>query len=216
MAAIHGKYGRVRLTASTPTSSTNLTADLAVDKKTLSIAQSTRRHWDRNSSFAVYDGATMILSSDYSVDWVRGKVTMSTARSTAGTYTVDCAWYPTSCLGMTRSWTIDASVDMADATVFPCSTAGRGWREFVPGVGQATIKLGRLWGTSESSAPPFVDRQAVSSPLYVELMPSGTAADKWECYASIQGDAWNVNLDGAIAEDVTLQADGPIYWTTAT
>lgn len=215
MAAIHGKYGRVRITAATPTSSTDIGADLAAGGVALTIGESTRRHWDRNSSFAIYDGATMILSSDYTVDWVRGRASFSTARSTAGTYTVDAAWFPTSCLGMTRSWTIDASVDMSDVTVFPCTTV-EGWRAFVPGVGQATIKLGRLWGSSETSGPPFVDRVTVESPLYVELMPNGTAADKWECYARIQGDAWNVNQDGAIAEDVTLIADGPIYWTTAT
>jgi len=217
MAAIHGSLGRVLITAAAPTSTTNIAADLAAGGLNLTITQATRRHWDRNSSMAVYGGTTKILSSDYSVDWVRGRVTFSTARSTAVVYTVDASWYPTSCLGMTRSWVLDASVDMADTTVFACSTSGdQGWRTFTAGLAEGTIKLGRIMATSQSSAPAFVDQQAVSSPLYVELMPNGTAADKYECYARIEGDAWQTAVDGAITEDVTLKVDGQLYWTTAT
>lgn len=217
MAATHGKLGRVNITSSVATTSTNVAGDLAVNKRTLTIATSSNRHWTQGSTMPrLYGATTNTELGGYTVDYVRGIITFATDHSTAVAYKVDCAWYPTSFLGMTRSWTLDVSQDMADVTCFSSAAGGTKWRSFLGGVDEGTIKLGRFYGSSETSAPPFVDRQALLSPLYVELMPNGTGGDKFECYARIQGDAWNTNLDGAIGEDVTLKVDGKLYWTTST
>ncbi|RPH47104.1 MAG: hypothetical protein EHM91_06475 [Planctomycetota bacterium] len=217
MAATHGKLARVNISASVATTSTNVAGDLAVDKRTLTIAESSRRHWTQGSTMPrVYGATTNTEIGSYTVDHVRGIVTFATDHSTAVNYKVDCAWYQTSFLGMTRSWSLDVSQDMADVTCFSSSTGGVRWRQFEAGLNEGTIKLGRIMASSQSSAPAFVDRQALDSPLYVELLPGGTAGDKFECYARIQGDAWQTSLDGPITEDVTLKVDGKLYWTTST
>ena len=218
MAAIHGALGRVRITSSIATTSTDAAGTLSsVDDRTLTIANATQRHWEPGTTMPrVYGATTAVEIGAYAVNHVQGTIVFATDHSTAVAYKVDYAWFPTSCLGMCRSWSLDASVDMADTTVFSCSTATDiGWRTYTPGLAGATIKLGRLYGTSESSAPAFVDRQALGNPLYVELWNS-TGGDRFECYARIQGDAWANPVDGLLTEEVTLQADGPVYWTTST
>ena len=216
MAAQHGRMGRVNITASIATTSTDAAGTLSsADYKTLTIADSTQRHWPPGSTLPrVYGATTNTEIGSYVVDHVRGIVTF--AHSTAVAYKIDYAWYPTSFLGMTRSWSLDVSQDMADVTVFSSSTGGRIWRQFAAGLNEGTIQLGRLYASSETSAPPFIDRQSLQSPLYVELLPNGTEASKFECYARIQGDAWQTGLDGPITENVTLKVDGKTYWTTST
>jgi hypothetical protein len=96
------------------------------------------------------------------------------------------------------------------------TAAGGVWRTFVPGLNEATIQLGRLQYSSGSSGPVFVDRQALAAPLYLELWPSGTGGHKFECYARIQGDAHQISVTDLGQENVTLKADGPVYYTTTT
>jgi len=218
MAVLHGRFGRVRITAATPTSTTNLAADMLTDKRTVIVTDTTRRHWDPNSTLHRVYGATTAtaLTDAYTVDYVRGRFLFSTDHSTSVTYKVDAGWLPTSCLAVTRGWTLDYTVDLKDATVFSCATANSDWRTFLPGLPDATITLDRLSASTESTAPPFVDRLALQSPLFVELMPNATAGDKWECYARIQSNVHNVPVDDFVSETVTLKVDGPIYFTTAT
>jgi hypothetical protein len=218
MAATHGKLARVNISASVATTTTDAVGTLSsADDKTLTIAASSQRHWTQGSTMPrVYGATTNTEIGSYTVDYVRGIVTFATAHSTATAFKVDYAWYPTSFLGMTRSWSLDASQDMADVTVFSSSTGGTRWRSFAAGLNEGTIQLGRFYASSETSAPPFIDRQSLQSPLYVELLPGGTAGDKFECYARIQGDAWQTGLDGPISENVTLKVDGKLYWTTST
>jgi len=159
---------------------------------------------------------TPLAAASYTLDYVRGRVVFSTDHSTAVVYKVDMAWFPTSCLGVTKSWSLDVSNDLKDSTVFSCATGSIGWRTFTPGLGEGTIQLGRLYGSSESTGPPFVDRQALSSPLFVELLPSATAGDKFECYAYIQTDSHQISVDDLGQENVTLKPSGPIHYTTST
>lgn len=218
MAVIHGKMGRVRIGASVATTSTNVAATLSSDDDvTLTIANSSQRHWTQGSTMPRVYGATTDaeLTDAYTVDCVRGRVVFSTAHSTAVAYKVDIAWVPMSCLGVTRSWTLDVSNDLKDVTVFPCSTS-HGWRAFAPGLSEATISLGRLVATSESTAPPFIDRQALEAPLYVELHPDYSTGGHFAAYARIQARGNQVSVDDIAQETVTLKVDGPVYWTTST
>lgn len=219
MAVIHGKFGRVRITAATPTSTTNLGTDLLTDKRTLILTDTTRRHWDPAATLLRVYGATTgtpLAAGTYTPDYVRGRVNFTTDHSTSVAYKVDAAWMPTSCLAVTRAWTLDYSVDIKDATVFTCSTVNSDWRTYLPGLPEATIRLDRLNASSESTAAPFIDRLTLQTPLFIELMPNATLADKWECYARIQADAHSVPVDDLLTESVTLRVDGPIYWTTST
>ena len=218
MAVTHGRFGRVRITGSTPTSTTDLTATLSsADYRSLTIDDTTRRHWDPNSTLHRVYGATTgaVLTDAYTIDYVRGRFVFSTDHSTAVAYKVDAGWLPTSCLGVTKAWTLDVTNTLIDATVFNC-TAGQSFRSYIPGMTEGIITLSRLVGTSESTAPPFIDRQALDSPLYLELMPNATGGDKFECYARIQTDAHTWSVDDLGQEQVTLKVDGPVYFTTAT
>ena len=217
MAVIHGRFGRVRITAATPTSTTDLAADLSTDGVSVIIADTTRRHWDPNSTLHRVYGATTdaVLTDAYTVDYVRGRIVFSTAHSTAVTYTVDAGWLPTSCLAVTKSWVLDVSNELIDATVFNC-TAAASYRTFLPGLTDATIQLSRLAVSSESTGPPFIDRLAVHTPLFVELMPNATGGDKWECYARVQSNVHDWRVGELGQENITLKVDGPVYWTTAT
>jgi len=215
---IHGRLGRVRITGSVATTSTNVAATLSsVDKMTLTIANTSRRHWSVSTMPRLYGATTGTeLADAYTVDRVRGRIVFSTAHSTAVAYKVDIAWLPTSCLGMTKSWSLEVSNSLSDATVFSCSTSETAWREYVPGAGEATVQLGRLISSTETSSAPFFDRQILGSPLYVELMPNATAGEMFECYAYVQSDQNNRAVDNLAEENITLKVDGPVYFTTST
>lgn len=215
---IHGRLGRVRITGSVATTSTNVAATLSSDDdKTLTIANTSQRHWSASTLPRVYGATTGTeLTDAYTVDRVRGRVVFSTAHSTGVAYKVDIGWLPTSCLAMTRSWSLEVSNSLQDATVFSCSTDETTWREWVPGPNEATVQLGRLISSTESTSVPFFDRAILDSPLYLELMPNATAGDKFECYAYVQADANSRSIDSLAEENITLKVDGPVYFTTST
>ena len=48
--------------------------------------------------------------------------------------------------------------------------------------------------------------------VIVELHMASTY--KFEGYARVAGDSWNVSVDALQTEDVTLTVDGPLYFAT--
>jgi hypothetical protein len=215
---IHGKLGRVRITGTVPTTEPALAASLANGGLLLTITEATKRHWSPDGELAVNTSEGVVADS-YIVDNVRGTVTFSTPHSTDLTWTVDAEWMPTSCLGLTKNWTLDVSNDVKDASVFACTTAevdAVGWRQFAPGLGEGTVSLSRLAGSSETTGPPFTDRQSLQAPLYLELYSDYTTGGRFECFARIQGRSNDVSVGDLLGETVTLKVDGPLYWTTST
>jgi len=215
MAAISGKVARIRYTSATATSSTDNAATLAPGGLTLTIDADAKKAWDRDVSTAlkVYDGSTLVPTSQYAdVAWPIGQVTLSSARSTGNTYTVDVESFTKNYLCGGRSWSLDVDVDMLDVTSFSCTGGTVQWRSYKPGLSQASVGITGLLSTQYSTGPVWYDRIAADTDVVVEL-EVGTVG-QWTGYGIINRDNVTESVDGLTEEAIDLQIDGQIYWTT--
>ncbi len=216
MAAIAGKFARIKFTAATATSSTDNAATLAVGGLSCTIDSTSLRPWNRNNSTAlrVFRGGVVQSSTGYSVQWPLGQVTFGAAKTT-GVWTIDCESMTASALGAAQSWQLNVNTELLDVTSF--STGGVGaetaWRTFVPGVNSATVTIGKLM-TTGSTAPVFIDRQAVQTDLIIDLITDSTGVDKFTGYCFVETDAHETVVEALAKENVTLRIDGPVYWST--
>ncbi len=218
MAALTGKVARIKITASTPTSSTDVGATLLSGGFTVTCNVAARRHWNRNTTAVhVYKGGveqTQALSP-YAIDWPVGSIRF-TSHHTTGTYKFDMEWLAASYLGNTQSWGLDVQTDALDVTAFSTGSAAspQTWRTFVPGLSQATVRLGRLH-TEGDTGPLFVDRQALDSDLIVDLIVNATGDERYTGYCRVEGLDLTADVVDLSKENVTLRVDGELYYATS-
>ena len=218
MPAFAGKTAKVRFTAAAATTSTGeamTSLSVTTDRFLFRISDGDLRHWDRALDPTVYVLTT--AHTDFSINYVQGKVTFGTALTTAegDAVTVDARYHTSSYLPITRSWELTANVDMLDTTTFSTTTGAAQWRTFTDGLSEATVSLGRINEGGSTAVPIFFDRLNTQTDLIVELIhqPAGTTF-KWEAYARVSGDSFDTAIDALVAEDVTLQIDGPLFFAT--
>lgn len=218
MAAEAGKTAKVKFTSaavSTSTGEAMTSLSGTTDRFLFRITDGTKRHWARTTSPTVYVLTT--AHTDFSVNYVQGKVTFGTALTTAegDAVTVDARYVTASYLPITRSWDLSVDVDMLDTTAFSTTTSAVSWRTFTDGLSQATVGLGRITEGGSTAVPVFFDRLNTNTDLVVELISqSGATTYKWEAYARVAGDGWATAVDALIDESVSLQVDGPAYFAS--
>jgi hypothetical protein len=215
MAAQAGYAARIKMTSAVSSSSTNNAADLSTDGVTLSILSTAKRHWDRSLStgLTVFAAAADVTADIASVNYVQGIVTFAAAKSTSAAYTIDVDAFTTTFVAQGRDWTVDAETDMRDVTTFSTTTSDTRWRAVAPGLSGGSVSISRLW--AETTGPAFFDRMNTQTAFVVELVANQAATDKLEGFAYVEGDGFDVPVDGTAAEDVTLMIDGPLYRSTA-
>jgi len=215
MAGISGKLARVRISAATPTSSTDQAATISADKLSVTITATGRRRWDpsvSSSGYAVCLAGTPVAAAQWTPLYGKGMFQFTTAHTT-GVWTVDVPWFATAYLGQTKGWTLEARTDMLECTAFSTSATKAAWRTYVPGLNDATITLDRFFNSS-STGPVFIDRQALNLPMYVELVLNSTDQAQYVAYGYIQTDQFTEDVVDLAKETVTFKPTGPIWYTT--
>jgi hypothetical protein len=219
MAALSGKVGKVKITSATATTSAGQ-AFTSISPTTLRtdfrVSTAARRHWTRATPPTIFVNST--LHTDYSVNYVQGKVTFGTPLTTAQSAQVTgtIRWVTASYLPFTRTWTLDQTVDMLDVTTLSTTTGNAKWRSFTPGLSQATVTLGRVINGGTTDTPAFFDRLTADQDLIVDLVaqPAGGTTFHWEAYARVASDGFTTPIDALLAETATLQIDGPMFYAT--
>lgn len=220
MPAIQGKMARIRLTAATPTSSTNQAATLAAGGVNLTINATGRRRWEQASSNIVVVGATTgtpYAASAYAIDYAVGRVRFGTAQSTATTYTLDVPWYATSYLTYAKAFTVSASVDMLECTAFSTGASGAQARTYLPGLTNVDVTVSRFMpgGTAAgTTAPVILDRALLNSPFYLELIINSTDQGGYVGYGHVSAVQGSESVDQIAAEEISFKVTGPLYYTT--
>jgi hypothetical protein len=215
MAAKAGFAARLRITSAVSSSSTNNAADLSTDGVTLSITDTGKRHWDRTLStgLAVFQNAADVTGDIASINYVQGKVTFAAAKSTSATYTIDVDSFTSTFVAQGRSWSGTAETEMLDQTTFSTTTSDGKWRTVAPGLSGGSVDIERLWAST--TGPAFFDRFTTQTAFVVELIADQAATDKLEGFAYVEGDDFEVPVDGSAMENVRLRFDGPVYRSTA-
>ena len=211
MTALSGKRAKVRTTSVTASSSTDeaatLTSSTAGDF--VQIDDTGKRHWLRDSTgFVVALNGTPQSSTGYTINPVQGKFEFHSTGQSAGTWTVDVRYLTTTYLTGARSWNADVDVAMLDVTTFSTSTQDVQWREFLPGLSEASISLERLVSTGDTG-PVFYDRINLGSDVIVEAVTNDFR--RYEGYGYIEADGINTDLDGLTVESVDVQIVGELY-----
>jgi len=212
MASVTGKVARIAVTAAAATASTNNAADLSTDGQTLPITSTGRRHWPNDTTSLVVAIGGTATTDAFTANYVQGIVSFSTPHSTASVYTIDVDYLTASFVGEGRDWEVQTDMDMRDHTVFSTTTADAQWRVVKPGLSGGTVSINRFWG--ETTGPAFFDRLAAQQDTIVELWIDHNTANKLEGFAWVDGDGFDIPVDGDVEEAVTLTFNGAIYNTT--
>ncbi len=210
MAALTGKVARIRITAATPSSSTDNAATMSTNGQTVTIDSTALRHWAADPTVAIGGTAT---TDTFVTNRVSGIVTFTTPHSTASAYTLDVAALSGSYVGEGRNWSASVAVDMRDHTAFSTTTADVQWRTVAPGLNGGTVSIERFWGAT--TGPAFFDRIAAGQNTVIELWTDYATRHKLEGFAYVDGDGFTVPVDGDAGESVTLTIDGELYLSTA-
>ncbi len=216
MAAVTGKAAKVKFTSvaySTAAGEAFTSLSATTDRTEFRITDGTKRHWTRAVAPVVLVNST--AHTDFTVNYVQGKLTFTgTPLTTAQSAQVTATVYPVtaSYLPWTRSWTMDASVDMLDTTSFSTSTGDAQWRTFTPGLSGATIDLGRIVDTPTTETPMWFDRLNTDQDVIVELHMASTY--KFEAYARVETDGYGSSIDSLTEENITLRVTDGLYYAT--
>ena len=219
MAAVTGKAAKVKFTSvaySTDAGEAFTSLSATTDRTEFKITDASKRHWTRALPPVVLVNST--AHTDFKWNPVQGKLTFTgTPLTTANSELVTATVYPVtaSYLPWTRSWTLDASVDMHDVTAFSTSTGDAQWRSFTPGLSGATIDLGRIVNGGPATTgyqPMWFDRLNTDQDVIVELHMGSTY--KFEAYARVETDGVTDSIDSLAEENITLTVDGPLYYAT--
>ncbi len=219
MAVLTGKSAKVKFTAVTPTTAAGeaFTSISATTKRIeFRITDGDKRHWTRSQPPLVLVETT--AHTDFVYNPVQGKITFTGAPLTTeegNSVTATVYWLTASYLPWTRDWALDNEAEMLETTTFSTSATDVQWRTFAAGLQGGTIDLGRIVPSTGADDPFFFERLNTDQDVIIELtLNASGSTHRFEAYARVADDGYDVPRDGLQAESVTLQIDGPLYLAT--
>jgi hypothetical protein len=177
---------------------------LAGDGLSVQIDSTARRHWDPDSTPALYLNTTAVSSTAYTVNHVQGKFAFGSTQST-GTYTIDADYLTASAVAGGREWSLGVEQDMFEVSEF----GSGGWKQYQPNLAGASVQIGRYWNDST-----FLDYLTTDAKFVVELIVSSTNGWRYEGFARVRADQINTGVDAIVGETLNLDIDGQLYFTT--
>ena len=219
MAALTGKTAHVKYTAaafSTAAGEAFTSLSPTTDRTEFRITDGTKRHWTNDQPPIVLVNST--AHTDFAYNAVQGKILftgtpLTVAESAQVTATV--YWLTASYLPGVRTWTLDVDNDLHDVTTFTTSTAAAHWRDFVPGLQGAVVDMGRIVDTPTSDTPVWFDHLNTDQDVIIELLVnSGGSTHKFEAYARVETDGYDVPRDGLEEENITFQVTSEMFYAT--
>lgn len=211
--ALAGRRANIKITSGTATPSTNnactRSTGAGASNGHIAINSTTRRHWDDSASIKLYRAAlgttSLVGSSQYTVDPVRGRFDWRTGDPSTGTYTADVSYLTATTLVQGRSWELTAEQELLDTTTFGSS----GWKQWLPDMAGGTLTVGRFWAD-----PTFFDHINLSTKFAVELYPASTQTWRYEGFARVAQDQIGVSIGQIVSEGVSLVIDGKLHYSS--
>jgi hypothetical protein len=163
------------------------------------ITASTKQRLDTAQAITVYDNAVEVPGTDYTVDYLFGKITFGV--SVTGPVTVDAYFLPVLSAGLLRNVTATVSRDELDTNVL-----GTVEKSFILGKRQATLEAESLTLLSEDldtggGSVVLDDLQSNATPKLVEYTAAGRTFRGWGFFPTL---AKAIPQDGVITSNLTF------------
>lgn len=158
-------------------------------------------YWNPNIPPVIRDNAVVVSASQYTVDYINGKVTFSVARNPAHTIDVNGIEYMTlQQVGNMFDWSIDLKIGTVDATAFNDQFATK-------------LSAIRSWTATASgyhvSSYWFDAFNGAQAEFYVVFYPDVAATERFIGAGTIDY-ALDVKKDAAVAEKMAITGTGAL------
>jgi hypothetical protein len=204
-----GRQADVRITSVTPTTSTGEATTL-VQSTVLEYAvvdDTGKTIWDPDSTPVLYLNSTAVSSTKYEANYVEGRFEFTSTGQAAGTYTADVEYLTASRVAGGREWQLTVETDAFEVTEFGSS----GWREFMPNLAGAQVTISRYWADEG-----FFDLlNSSNSKFLVDLVVNSASGWRYKAFSRVSQDQVNTAVDSIVNEQINLQVDGRVHFTTA-
>lgn len=210
MAVTAGYKADVYITGGAPVAFTNEATTANAARTQYTITNTARQHLARDVDVVVEsspDGVTWatVDPSEYTVQHAIGRIDFDTARAVGTSVRVDGAYLTASRLGGGRSWTLDVSVNIEDASEF-----GDGWRARQATIREGSASLERWW-LDEAMLGVLTAGTSVVLVLY----PNYAAGSRYVAYAAFTTDGVSTAVDGLVDESLDFDLDGEAHYVAA-
>jgi len=205
MAAIAGHKARVELTGTSTAMTTEATTDLGSD--VYQITNAVKRVIDPANSVSVFDGGSPVSASNFTVDYLFGRIIFSSAPS--GAVTVTANYLPRIEFSCARSASINLERAPLDRTCFqPDASDGEATFRYLMGLYTASGDIGHLEAGNEVTFG--------SESLREELFENATANQYWVLSVELGDDttfrAFVQFTNGGKEISVQELTDGSLTW----
>lgn len=171
------------------------------------IDSSAKRVWNRQSSATptiLTDGSS-VSASNYSLNYLFGKVTFDSAKTSTTTVTVSGEYLPVSSserVSRCSDHTLTREVDLLDQTGYAEAQDSSGHRDRVTGVKDSNVSLTRF----EDTTNDFYDDLKDGSAVLIEIEPGGKG-DIFRGWYLLENDNLSGGVEDLESGDVSLQLD---------
>lgn len=141
---------------------------------TYQVTNSAKRVLDPATAITVYDGATPIADANVTVDYLFGKVTLSSPPG--GAVTIDGAYLPTYAVAEPRAFELNFSKSIHESTVMAATTTAKARTPGLKDLSGSITSLDNLLTDLDSGGTtivPFTDWQSGTRRVLEITFPSG-------------------------------------------
>lgn len=181
-------------------------ATTLVSGKTYQITNAARRIVDIATALVVLDSAVAVSAANIeSIDYLFGMVTFVSSYTPSGAITMTGAYFATTQLAGSRTFTLTQTADPIDNTTIPSAQASSGHRTHQQGLKTVALEIGGVYALSNG----FRAALAARSRLIVEVNPDGNSKSIARGYFRYMQQGQSGNVGALEEETITMELAVP-------
>jgi hypothetical protein len=166
------------------------------------VTNTAKRILDPDTAITVYDGATPIADTAVTVDYLFGKVTLSS--TPAGTVTIDGAYLPSFAVAEARAFELSFTKELADSTLMASGTTSRARTALLKDCSGSISSLDNLLTDLDTGVVPFTDQQAGTRRVLEITFP--TSGQIFRAFVKFEGISQSASIDALLESTLNFQA----------
>lgn len=172
---------------------------------TYQVTNTAKRILDPSTAITVYDGVTPIADTSVTVDYLFGKVTLSSPPG--GAVTIDGAYLPSYSVAEAKAFELSFSKDVFESTVMAATTTSKTRTAGLKDVSGSITQLDNLLTDLDSGGTtivPFTDFTAGTTRVLEVTFPSGTI---FRAFVTFSGVAEKTSVDALLESTLSFEGN---------